>query len=90
MKFWIRKKEVMTFDQNLHEQVTQILLQQNIDIKGKDNLFYARLMSEIDTIAHLYREIYGAHHNGNHSFEEISLFDELPWSADKFRLVFTK
>lgn len=61
----------MTFDQNLHEQVTQILLKQNIDIKGKDNLFYARLMSEIDTIAHLYREIYGAHHNGNYSFEEL-------------------
>ncbi|MFM1794755.1 MAG: Amylosucrase, partial [Bacteroidota bacterium] len=61
----------MTFDQNLHEHVTQILLQQNIDTKGKDNLFYARLMSEIDTIAHLYREIYGQHPNGMQSFEAL-------------------
>jgi amylosucrase len=61
----------MTFDQNLHEQVNHILSSCNLDTKGKDNLFYARLMSEIDTIFHLYKEIYSNHPNGQHQFEAL-------------------
>jgi amylosucrase len=61
----------MTFDQNLHEQVNHILSTCNLDTKGKDNLFYARLMSDIDTIFHLYKEIYGNHPNGQQQFEAL-------------------
>ena len=59
----------MTFDQNLHEHVTSIAQQEKIDSAGKDNPFYVRLMSEIDTISHLYREIYGQHPHAEQYFE---------------------
>jgi amylosucrase len=61
----------MTFDQNLHENVTSILLDNQIDTTGKDNPFYARMMSEIDTISHLYREIYGQHPLSDKMFQEL-------------------
>lgn len=61
----------MTFDQNLHENVTSILLDNQIDTNGKDNPFYARMMSEIDTISHLYREIYGQHPLSDKMFQEL-------------------
>lgn len=61
----------MTFDQNLHEHVTRIALELKIDTTGKDSPFYARLMSEIDTIAHLYREIYGQHPQSETMFAEL-------------------
>jgi amylosucrase len=61
----------MTFDQNLHEHVTRIAQQEKIDTAGKDNPFYVRLMSEIDTISHLYREIYGQHPHADERFESL-------------------
>jgi amylosucrase len=61
----------MTFDQNLHENVTRIALEEKIDTTGKDNPFYVRLMSDIDTISHLYREIYGQHQLADSLFESI-------------------
>jgi amylosucrase len=61
----------MTFDQNLHENVTSILLDNQIDTAGKDNPFYARMMSEIDTISHLYREVYGQHPQSDKMFQEL-------------------
>ena len=61
----------MTFDQNLHENVTRIALEEKIDTTGKDNPFYVRMMSDIDTISHLYREIYGQHQLADSLFESI-------------------
>ena len=61
----------MTFDQNLHENVTRIALEEKIDTTGKDNPFYVRLMSDIDSISHLYREIYGQHQHADSLFESI-------------------
>jgi len=61
----------MTFDQNLHENVTRIALEEKIDTTGKDNPFYVRLMSDIDSISHLYREIYGQHQHTDSLFESI-------------------
>jgi len=49
----------MTFNKQLHEYVNKIIAKKKIDMMGKDNAFYTRLMSNIDTIDHLYREIYG-------------------------------
>jgi amylosucrase len=45
----------MTLNKSLHEYVNRILANKKIDITGKDNLFYTRLMANIDTIDHLYR-----------------------------------
>jgi amylosucrase len=47
------------------------LLDNQIDTTGKDNPFYARMMSEIDTISHLYREIYGQHPLSDKMFHEL-------------------
>lgn len=61
----------MTFDQNLHENTARILKEQGIDINGKDNAFYARMMSAIDTMVHLFREIYGQHPKADQLFEQL-------------------
>ena len=61
----------MTFNKSLHEYVNRILANKKIDITGKDNAFYTRLMSAIDTIDHLYREIYGHNPNADEMYEQL-------------------
>jgi len=61
----------MTIDQNLHENTARILKEQGIDINRKDNAFYARMMSEISTIAHLFKEIYDQHPKTDQLFEQL-------------------
>ncbi|MGZ3767777.1 MAG: alpha-amylase family glycosyl hydrolase, partial [Mucilaginibacter sp.] len=43
----------------------------NIDIAGKDNLFYIRMMTGADAIHSLYNEIYGGHPLADDLFEQL-------------------
>jgi amylosucrase len=61
----------MTFNKELHEYVNSIIDKKQVDVKGKDNVFYSRLMSNIDTIDHLYREIYGHGQFADEKFNEL-------------------
>ncbi|MBI1780387.1 MAG: alpha-amylase [Sphingobacteriales bacterium] len=59
------------YDRQLHQHINSILLQNKIDIAGKDNLFYVRMMANADTLSYLYNEIYSKHP------ESAVLFDQL-------------
>jgi len=61
----------MTFNQNLREHTTAILIREGIDINKKDNAFYARIMSEIDTLSDLFQEIYGQDPKADQIFEQL-------------------
>ena len=61
----------MTFNKDLHEYVNKIVAKKKIDMMGKDNDFYTRLMSNIDTIDHLYREIYGHNSIADEQYESL-------------------
>ncbi len=61
----------MTLNKSLHEYVNSILASKKIDIAGEDNLFYTRLMANIDTIDHLYREIYGHNPTADEMYEQL-------------------
>ena len=61
----------MTSNQNLREHTTAILIREGIDINKKDNAFYARIMSEIDTISDLFQEIYGQDPKADQIFEQL-------------------
>ena len=45
----------------LHQQVNQLLQHNNIDIGGKDNLFYTRFIANATAIHFLYNELYKSH-----------------------------
>ena len=49
------------YDHQLHQQINFVLQKNKIDIAGKDNLFYVRMMANADTICNLYNEIYRHH-----------------------------
>lgn len=61
----------MTFNKDLHEYVNQIVASKGLDITGTDNAFYTRLMSNIDTIDHLYRSIYGHDAEADKQYEML-------------------
>ena len=61
----------MTFNKDLHEYVNQIVASKGLDITGTDNAFYTRLMSNIDTIDHLYRSIYGHNAEADKQYEML-------------------
>lgn len=61
----------MTFNKDLHEYVNQIVTSKGLDITGTDNAFYTRLMSNIDTIDHLYRSIYGHNAEADKQYEML-------------------
>ena len=48
------------YDHQLHQRINHILHQHKIDIAGKDNYFYIRMMANADSIYELYKEIYGS------------------------------
>lgn len=61
----------MTFNKDLHEYVNQIVASKGLDTTGTDNAFYTRLMSNIDTIDHLYRSIYGHDAEADKQYEML-------------------
>lgn len=61
----------MTPNKGLHDYVNAILTKKKIDKIDKDNSFYTRLMSNIDSIDHLYREIYGHGDAADNMYEQL-------------------
>lgn len=59
------------YDRQLHQHINTLLQQNKIDIAGKDNLFYVRMMANADSLSHLYKEIYGNYPSS------AALFDQL-------------
>ncbi|MGE5108307.1 MAG: amylosucrase, partial [Sphingobacteriales bacterium] len=59
------------YNYQLHQQINSILQKNKIDIAGKDNLFYVRMMANADSIYYLYNEIYG------HQPNTIDLFNQM-------------
>jgi len=45
----------------LHQQIIESLQQNELDIAGKDNLFYTRFVANTSAISALYNELYGHH-----------------------------
>ncbi len=55
----------------LHQLINESLQQHNIDIAGKDNLFYTRFMANASAIHALYTDIYGRHQAYNSAFLQL-------------------
>jgi amylosucrase len=61
----------MTFDKTVHDNTTRILQDLGIQTTGADNAFYVRVMSEIDNLHHLYKEVYQNHPKESELFHAI-------------------
>ena len=59
------------YNHQLHQQINAVLQKNKIDIAGKDNLFYIRMMANADTIYHLFNEIYSKHPKAAEFFNEM-------------------
>lgn len=59
------------YDHQLHQRINQILQQHKIDIAGKDNFFYVRMMANADSMYHLYKEIYGTSTASEKHFSQL-------------------
>ena len=59
------------YNHQLHQQINHILQKNKIDIAGKDNLFYIRMMANADSIYHLYKEIYQQHPKATELFNQL-------------------
>ncbi|MBC8109992.1 MAG: alpha-amylase [Verrucomicrobia bacterium] len=59
------------YDHTLHQQINSLLKQTQTDLAGKDNPFYARLLTTAPEIKQLYNEIYGHLPQAKLVFEEI-------------------
>jgi amylosucrase len=59
------------YDHQLHQRINQILQQHKIDIAGKDNFFYVRMMANADSMYQLYKEIYGTSAASEKHFSQL-------------------
>ena len=59
------------YDHQLHQRINQILQQHKIDIAGKDNFFYVRMMANADSMYQLYKEIYGTSTSSEKHFSQL-------------------
>ncbi|HLO82075.1 MAG TPA: alpha-amylase family glycosyl hydrolase [Chitinophagaceae bacterium] len=59
------------YDHQLHQRINQILQQHKIDIAGKDNFFYVRMMANADSMYDLYKEIYGTSTAAEKHFNQL-------------------
>jgi amylosucrase len=59
------------YNHTLHQQINQTLQRQQIDIGGKDNLFFTRFIANAAAIHALYTEIYGKHPAGEQAFDTL-------------------
>ena len=59
------------YNYQLHQQITTSLQEKNLDIAGKDNLFYTRFVANTTSISALYQELYGAHPQGSDYFNVL-------------------
>ena len=59
------------YDYKIHRIIDIGLAKHPLDIKDKDNLFYARLVANASSIHSLYMEIFGTHPKGKVEFEKL-------------------
>ncbi len=59
------------YNQKLHQQINSILPQSGFDIHGKDNSFYARLISNAEAIQSLYKNLYGNIEKSDEFFKQL-------------------
>jgi amylosucrase len=49
------------YNYNLHQQINSLIKENEFEITGKDNSFYARFIANADAIHSLYKSLYGNH-----------------------------
>lgn len=59
------------YQYQLHQQITNSLQQNNLDIAGNDNLFYTRFIANASAISALYTELYGHHTKSKEIFSSL-------------------
>ena len=59
------------YNYQLHQQITESLQQNELDIAGKDNLFYTRFVANTSAISSLYNELYGHHASSKEFFAAL-------------------
>jgi len=59
------------YNYQLHQQITESLQQNELDIAGKDNLFYTRFVANTSAISSLYNELYGHHAKSKEIFSSL-------------------
>ncbi|HEX3024085.1 MAG TPA: alpha-amylase family protein, partial [Chitinophagaceae bacterium] len=64
-------KKLAVYNYQLHQQITESLLQNGLDIAGSDNLFYTRFVANASSINALYKELYGHHAKSKEIFSSL-------------------
>ncbi|MBY0480116.1 MAG: hypothetical protein K2Q21_02075 [Chitinophagaceae bacterium] len=59
------------YQYQLHQQISLSILENHIDVAGKDNLFYSRFLANSSEIADLYQSLYSSHPNSAKAFTEL-------------------
>jgi len=59
------------YQYSLHQQISLSILQHQIDVAGKDNLFYSRFLANSGEIAELYQSLYRNHPNAENAFGDL-------------------
>ncbi len=59
------------YQYDLHQKVNKLLQASSIDIAGKDNLFYTRMVANMAAIHALYMDLYKHHPNSDVMFDEL-------------------
>jgi amylosucrase len=59
------------YNYQLHQQINTILKKNDIEIAGKHNPFYTRIIANADTINSLYNDLYGHHRQSEQLFKTL-------------------
>jgi amylosucrase len=76
----LRQKKTTVYNSQIHQLINTCLQKKQIDIAGKDNLFYTRFVANTAAIHYLYTQLYQQHAAGNELF--VKLIDTI---ADGYR-----
>ncbi len=59
------------YDHSLHQQIEQIVREENLDTAGNDSPFHTRLIANAAVIRELYGSLYGHHPSGDAQFGQL-------------------
>lgn len=59
------------YNHQLHQQLNSILQKHDIDMAGKDNLFFTRFIANATAVNALFHEIYGQHPGSDDFFQQL-------------------
>ena len=59
------------YNHQLHQQINTVLHNEQIDIGGKDNLFFTRFIANATAIDALFHDIYGRNGRGTEYFDQL-------------------